>query len=71
MATFMSRKKAKVPKMVAEGCHHSCQSPRGSPLPPPGWATKEALRTSWPQVRLSKREVRYSFMVSWKDRRTT
>lgn len=46
--------------MVAEGWSHSCQSS-------PGLATPEALRASKPHVRLSKREVRYSFMVSWTD----
>lgn len=46
--------------MVAEGWSHSCQSP-------PGLAIPEALGASVPHVRLSKREVRYSFMVSWME----
>lgn len=47
--------------MVAEGWHHSCHSPRGSP----SWVVAmEAFWASTNQERLSKREMRYSFMDS-------
>lgn len=67
-ATFITRKKAKVPKTVAEGWHQwRHRSPPGGSG---GAASSEALGTSAPQVRLSKRVVMYSFMVSWEDGRT-
>lgn len=66
-ATFISRKKAKVPKMVAEGWLHSCHRRCGSPGTAGG---TEAFWASTPQVRLSKSEMRCSFMDSWADGRT-
>lgn len=64
VVTFITRKISRLLKMVIRGSHHSSHKFWGSTW---GGLTSEAFWERTPQVLLSRREVRSSFMLSCRE----